>query len=121
MKRDMDLIRAILLAVEESDGTWVPCDAAIKGYDARAIGYHAMRLIEAGLCEGLISKQIGKNPPPVRITRLTWNGHDFLKAAREPSRWEQARQLIFDKLGSASFQVWIGQLTLLMSKSLGLE
>jgi hypothetical protein len=83
------------------------------------IGYHALLLLESGLADGIdITVQGGE--PSGRILRLTWEGHDFLEAAKEQSRWEDAKRLIFEKVGSASLQVWTAVLSQLTMKSLGL-
>ena len=51
MKRDMDLIRSILLNVE-SDGTLgVP-----GGYTNEELADHAQQLVEEGLVEGVIAR-----------------------------------------------------------------
>lgn len=50
MKRDMNLIRKILLVVEESDtapADWVDVD--IPAHDPLEVSYHVKLLVEAGL------------------------------------------------------------------------
>jgi hypothetical protein len=121
MKRDMELIRKILLAVEASETGWADHPLEIEGYDDHTVGYHALLLIEAGLCEGQNVTSSGSKGPEGFITRLTWEGYEFLEAAKEPSRWQEAKDTIFVKLGSASFQVWTAVLTRLMLRSTGLE
>jgi hypothetical protein len=121
MKRDMELIRKILLTVEESDTGWANHPIEIDGYDEHTIGYHCLLLVEADLCEGENITASRSKGPEAMITRLNWEGYEFLDAAKEPARWEEARRTIFDKLGSASFQVWTAVLTNLMLRSTGLE
>ena len=48
MKRDMDLIRAMLLAVEEHPSGFAP-KIELQGYTQEQINYHAYLLGEAGL------------------------------------------------------------------------
>ena len=121
MKRDMELIRKILLAIEASDSGWAPRPLQIEGYDDHAVGYHALLLVEAGLCEGDVTTSSGSKGPEGMITRLKWEGHDFLEAAKEPSRWEQAKKTIGEKLGTATFQVWTAVLTQVMLRTIGLS
>jgi hypothetical protein len=58
MKRDMELIRTILLKIEddpEFDGNYHPANATalgIVGYDHLEVVYHVAMLIEAGFLEG---------------------------------------------------------------------
>jgi hypothetical protein len=49
------------------------------------------------------------------VTDLTWAGHDFLEAAREPERWEKA-QGIFTKMGGVTLDVAKSVLTTLMTE-----
>ena len=58
MQRDMDLVRAILLAVEAHPAGFAPDPLAIEGYTDEQIGYHATILKEAGMVEGIESPRI---------------------------------------------------------------
>ena len=51
MKRDMDLVRFILMAVEEQEHGFAR-DVRFDGYTEEQIGYHAYIMIEGGLVEG---------------------------------------------------------------------
>jgi hypothetical protein len=118
MHRDMDLVRKILMAVADNPSGWAPSGLEIEGYTDEQIGYHALIMIEAGLVAGE-DVTVMRSGPTGMITRLTWQGHDFLEAAREPTRWQEAKTII-GKVGSASLQVWTTVLTQLTLKSLGL-
>ena len=115
MKRDMNLLRSILLLVEQQSSAFVPIEVKLDGHTEDEIGYHTVLLIEAGLVEGRVSGEIGR-PPRTVITRLKWPGHEFLDAAREPSRWKEARNLV-EKFGGAPIEVWTNILTQLVAKS----
>jgi Hypothetical protein (DUF2513) len=52
MKRDMDLIRSILLNVESDGKLGVP-----SGYTNEEIADHAQQLVEEGLVEGVIQRK----------------------------------------------------------------
>ena len=103
MKRDMDLIREILLKIEERpfDGMWFTLD--IDGCSPEAISYHVMLLHEAGLIEAYCDSALGSidNWLPIR---LTWQGHEFLDAARDSTRWDQAKG-IMTKVGGFALEV----------------
>jgi hypothetical protein len=118
MKRDMDLVRVMLLAIEESPHGFAP-KIEISGYTQEQIGYHATLLKEAGLAEGIETTTMGSQSPELMITRLTWLGHDFLDNARENQTWNQAKDMI-KTIGSASLQVWASVLTMIISKKLGI-
>jgi len=115
MKRDMDLIRAILLTIEESEHDYAP-KIEIPGYTQEQIGYHAILLKEAGLIEATEVSTMGSQSPEAIIERLTWSGHKFMDAARDKTMWNQAK----DKIGSATIQVWMSVLSALALKKLGL-
>ena len=118
MRRDMDLVRAILIAVEAHPDGFAPSEIAIEGYSPEQIGYHATIMSEAGLVEAEVDGTIGGSGPMARIDRLTWAGHQFLDASRSPDIWSQAKSFIA-KTGGASLEVWQSVLTDLVKKSLG--
>ena len=92
MKRNLDLIRDLLLKLEgfptEMGGVYLfaPNDPQIvvEGYSDHEIGYHLDLLREQGLIECPGSQ------PMLGITfkRLTWQGHDYLDAVRDPEIWK---------------------------------
>lgn len=120
MKRDMDLVRAILFAVEQNPSGFAPRTLKLGEYAQEQIGYHAYIMMDAGLVEGANTTHMGSPGPEAKITRLTWAGHEFLDAAREPARWEQAKAILH-KAGGASIDVWKQVLTQLMAKTLGIS
>lgn len=95
MKRDMELIRAMLLAVE----LYEPGDEAIafEGYTDEQIGFHGYLLGEAGLAEVMDCTSLGDAVPMAEIRHLTWQGYEFLDAARDDTVWKHAK----DRLGAA--------------------
>jgi hypothetical protein len=104
MKRDMDLARRILLDLEESpdaDGAG-GMGIEIEGRTEQEISYHVALLHEAGLLhaiDGSADDEICWMP-----VRLTWDGHEFLDASREPGRWEKAKRTVLEKTGGLSFE-----------------
>ena len=85
MKRDMDLIRQILLDLEESGAYTNWMDIDIEAYSPEQMDYHLELLVEAGLISVASSERGRSRQLPVRIT---WAGHEFLDAARDESRWQ---------------------------------
>ena len=117
MKRDMDLIRAMLLAIEAETSGWAPNELEIPGYTQEQIKYHAVLLGEAGLAD-VCDITTGDCPAAI-VNRLTWAGHEFLDASRENQIWNQAKDKI-NKIGGASIGIWVALLTELIKKKLGL-
>ena len=85
MKRDMDLIRAILLKVESDGKIDIPGDHADE-----EIADHVLQMREEGLVEGEVIKNREGIPCHAVVTRLTSKGHEFLNAISDqravPSR-----------------------------------
>jgi hypothetical protein len=99
MKRDLDLIREILLNIEAYNDNKPLTDLKIKEYPKEEIAYNVYLLENAGLIEGKIYFGLGTVlPEGYAIFRMTWAGHDFLEACRDESRWIQAKEII-KKLG----------------------
>ena len=90
MKRDADLMRALLLAVEASPHGYIHGNPAVPGYDDETVAYHAFLMDEAGLVEARITKTLSSPSPTAVIVRLTSAGHDFLDVARDDARWKRA-------------------------------
>jgi len=119
MKRDMELVRALLMKVESYPSGYAPEKIQIGDYTEEQIKYHSFLLDEAGLVKAVDLTGMGSSIPEAQIIRLTWNGHEFLDSAREPSRWEQAKNQM-NKVGGASIQVWMALLTALAKDKLGI-
>jgi len=119
MKRDMDLVRRILLAVEAKQDGYLPLeDLAVPGYSAEQIAYHTCLLQEAGLIEGTACN--GPSGPEVIPVKLTWAGHELLDLARERSIWQEAKKRLSQAGVSASLVVLKELLTRLALGALGL-
>ena len=85
MKRDMELIRKILFAIENGKK-----EDPIDGYSEEELRYHQALLIEAELVDGQIlhgNVTFSEAPVTVFIKKLTWSGHELLDSIREESVW----------------------------------
>lgn len=120
MKRDMDLVRRILLALEQHESGFAPRDLKVEGYTEEQIGYHVYIMMEGELLKGANTTVRGSNSPEAMASCLTWSGHEFLDAAREDGRWNEAKSLL-DTVGGAALAVWQTVLAKLVLKSLGME
>jgi len=116
MKRDLDLVRRILLDIEErSDGAQTFGWAAFveDGYPLEAIHHHVQLLDDAGLIQAdeLVPGQWWPE-------RITWAGHEFLDAARNDELWTKAKLQVQTKVGSAPFRLVHDLLIGMMQESL---
>lgn len=94
VKRDMELIRKILLEIENhSYGGWV--DISFDDYEQENIIYHVMLMDEAGLIEAdnLTTQEVVDWKPK----RLTWEGYEFLDKIRDNSVWEKTKKTMVEK------------------------
>ena len=102
MKREMDLIRALLLSLERGEDD-VPNEMRER-FTQQEIAGHAALIIEAGLAEGMIAKGGFNEVMRADLDRLTWAGHDFLDAAREETLWNKAKEKIMKPGMSYTFE-----------------
>ena len=104
MQRDMDLVRKILLAVEKGeDVVGYDTRLEVEDYSRDEIDYHIEIMGEAGLLVASIQRFMG-GEYMVNLERMTWEGHDFLDAARNESRWNQAKEKVLNATGALSFE-----------------
>ena len=118
MQRNMDLVRMILMRMEDSPSGWARDDFGIKSYSPEEIRYHAHIMKQEGLVEATNVTHLGSTGPEAIPRSVTWKGHEFLDLARDQSRWNQAKATI-GKIGSAPISVWMKVLNDLMLKELG--
>ena len=120
MKRDLELIRKMVLAVEDSPSGWAPQSMSFSGYSAAQVGYHGWLLIDAGLAKGADTTDQQSEGPEAMITSLTWAGHEFADAARDDSRWQKAMGAVRERGGAVTLAVLTQLLVSLMKSAFGL-
>lgn len=104
MRRDWELIRKIILAVEDHSAGYAP-DLHFDGYTEEQVGYHCYLLVDAGYAEGENTTTLGSDSPRWTIFHLTSAGHDFAEASRNESVWANAMKLIKEKAGTVTADV----------------
>ena len=107
MKRDMALIREILLHAEQSPQGFCGENPDIAGYTDEQIDYHVFLMDQAGLVKAFDNTTIGSSSPSAILLHLTWAGYDFIANSREPSRWEAAKTMIEKNGKEVSFEIWV--------------
>jgi hypothetical protein len=116
----MELIRKLVLALEDAPTGFAPDDLSVDGYTPEQIGYHAYLMIQAGLAKGADVTHSGSSSPQALLLNLTWDGHEFAASARDEKRWRQAMGMIQEKGGSITLSVVTQLLTTLAKQALGL-
>jgi hypothetical protein len=105
MKRDYELVRKLLLFLEEKPTPEAVECPRIEGYDDLAIKYHLLLLAQAKLIDydpeltntGRIIRVFVFNP--------SWQGHDFLDAVRNERVWSQVKAQASEKGAALPFDV----------------
>lgn len=97
MKRDLDLVRKILIHFEEKTDWKNEKDLKLSGFQDKDVSYHLDIIYEAGLLnsEPILSKQ-GRVIDTIPF-RLTWEGHEFLDNIREESTFNKIKSIIVIK------------------------
>ncbi|SDB61723.1 Hypothetical protein SAMN05660653_03226 [Desulfonatronum thiosulfatophilum] len=105
MKRDLDLVRKLLLYFEEKPDDRAEECPLIEEYSSLEIKYHLLLMDEAGLlrCEREVTST-GRTIYVLPMS-LTWQGHEFLEAARNNEFWRRAKAIVCDKSGALSFEM----------------
>ncbi|RYD69004.1 MAG: DUF2513 domain-containing protein [Verrucomicrobiaceae bacterium] len=90
MRRDSDLIRAILLAVEAEDRCEVLKLPKIGGFSDDAVHFHARLLVEKGFLRTYFPERHGSQPWV--CIRITWEGYDFIDSVRDLAVWRAVKR-----------------------------
>lgn len=104
MKHNWDLIRKILLKLEEKPNTTDMLNSTdIPPFDKHTVAYHYKLLSSAGLIEGFDISTIDEFD--FYATTLTWQGHEFLDKIRNDSVWNKVKSTIQSKSLDLSFDI----------------
>jgi len=102
MKRDMELIKQLLLLIEEQADGGLQLEIP-QDIDRKVAVKHLNMLEEAGLVKNNI--QYGDNYPVCIFSSLTWEGHDFLENIKNDTVWNKLKEMIKEKSGELSWAV----------------
>lgn len=105
MKRDLDLARKILLALEAKPHPKAISTLEIEGYDDLTVRYHLNLLAQAKLIDyepaltktGRIIKVLAFNP--------SWQGYEFLDSVRSDAVWKKVKAQASDKGAALPFDI----------------
>ena len=98
MKRDWELIRQILITVENAAADDRISDNDL-GCSEETFHYNAILLSQAGLVQAMILPNLNTT----LIEGLTWEGHEFLDAIRDEATWQLIKQTAAEKSIALSF------------------
>lgn len=106
MKRNLDLIRHILLVTESSDTGYLSANTYVTDeYSYLKIYYHISLLMDN---EFLIVNEVapvcGLRPEYV-VVRLTSKGHDFLESVRDDNIFNKTKNKIASIAGTTTLEI----------------
>lgn len=105
MRRDLDLVRAILLDVEDAAGA-VPLSAlSYDGKTPAEIGHHVELMAHHGLLDATVTRDWGGDVVGGSIKAMTWDGCDYLDAVRSPKVWSETKRSVRDAVGETTLSV----------------
>lgn len=123
MKRDLNLIRDILLAAEAAKPEQ---RIGLKDFEdshpdkLEELSEHVQLLDRAGFLDVTVSKALGGRGPRVFfINRIEWAGYDYLDAVRDPGIWSKTEQQLKKVGGSATLEIVKAVAIKIISEALG--
>jgi hypothetical protein len=121
----MDLVRLMLLRTESAGIDKEAADkyhAECEKYPEPVRAHQIAIMIEAGLIVGTVSASPESGGLPVRgaIGRLTWQGHEFLDAARDETTWKKVRDKVMKPAASFTFGILVEALKIEIKKRIGM-
>ncbi|MCZ6799427.1 MAG: DUF2513 domain-containing protein [Nitrospirae bacterium] len=122
MKRDIDLVRKLLLYLEEKSDDEMVKDLKLEGYSIDVVRYHFILMDQAGLirCERSVSSSTSDRVICVYPFSLTWEGHELLEASRNETFWNKAKEKVKTESGALSVDVIKTLLIAMAKESVGL-
>ena len=97
MKRDMDLCRKILFAIEDQYEDSDIINLQVEGYRTAQVVYHCKLLEDAGLIENYYDSYGDDELEFFCVGALTWEGHEYLDKIRSDTVWNQTKEVITKK------------------------
>lgn len=119
MKRDMDLVRELLLKIEGDEREFdvitaegaailgIPSETSMTREEADKITRHLDLLEQAGFIE-IEERQLAGS---IWVKGLTWQGHDFLDSVRDPEVWRKTKE------GASKAGSWTVELLVAVGKA----
>ncbi|MCU0819891.1 MAG: DUF2513 domain-containing protein [Beijerinckiaceae bacterium] len=91
MKRDMDLVRLILLNLEKENTASGLIDALqFKEYSPDQIVEHVNLLRDAGFIK---SSEFSTGIFMIEVEGIAWNGYEFLDSIRDDATWSKTKEI----------------------------
>ena len=120
MKRDMDLIRLILLEIENKEDSELSINLTVDGYSKEQVAYHCRLLYDHGFIDDYSAEYGDDELQVFAIGELTWDGYEYLDTVREKKIWEKFKTIMKEKAIPMTLTFVIKTAEDYVSKQLGL-
>ena len=94
LKRDLELIRKLLFALEDKPGPEAVRTIEIDGYDESAIKHHLLLLAQANLIDFEPEQTKTGRIIRVLVFNPSWQGYEFLDSVRDNTVWQKVKDQI---------------------------
>lgn len=106
MKRDLDLVRSILIYVEKAEGEVDAEDLVTDDWPFEIVAYHVRLMAHHGLVDLSDDvRDMNGETLSLAVSGLTWDGQDYLDAIRDPKVWSKVKKTVKEAVGSTTLEV----------------
>ena len=120
MKRDLDLVRQILLQIEELPAG-PPAQYRMSEIEDPVLLAHFELVLASGLVNGKISRSQSVRGDVISISGLTWEGHEWIEMMRSPSVWNETKSQLLDNGGALVYGLTKAVAERILRAQLGLD
>jgi hypothetical protein len=104
MKRDLDLVRQLLLQIEGLPAG-PPAQYRTSEIEDPVLLAHFELVIASGLVNGKISRSQSSRGDVISISGLTWEGHEWIEMVRSQSVWNATKSMLLDSGGALTYEL----------------
>lgn len=120
MKRDMELVRKILLHMENDEFAGRPYEGSwIDGVDETTFFYHVNLMEQANLIKATSYKLGDDRGIAYYPIAITWDGHEFLDAVRDNGVWSKVKKKVGPAIASMPIKVITTVASAIIQQDLG--
>lgn len=106
MRRDLDLVRSILIYVEKAEDEVDAEDLVTDSWPFETVAYHIRLMAHHGLVDlSDDTRDMNGETLSLTVSGLTWDGQDYLDAIRDPKVWAKVKKTVKEAIGSTTFEV----------------
>lgn len=106
MKRDLDLVRSILMYVENANDEVDADDMATERWPIETVAYHVRLMAHHGLVDvSRDARDMNGDTIELIVAGITWDGQDYLDSIREPKVWGRVKKTLAGTVGSTTLDV----------------